>query len=108
MDIWEVVYTKEAQEDLSKFDRTTQLKVLKAITKVRQNPLASTEGGYGKPLGNSKIALLTGLMKIKIKNPSIRIVYQLVREKEVMKIIIIAARSDDFVYRETAKRIKKK
>lgn len=108
MDSWEVVYKKEAQDDLNAFDRTTQLKVLKAIAKVKQNPLASTEGGYGKPLGNSKIAHLTGLMKIKIKNPGRRIVYQLVREKEVMKILVIAARSDGFVYKETAKRIKKK
>lgn len=107
MDNWEIEYRPEARADLNALDNTTQIRVLKAIEKVCQNPLSTTEGGNGKPLGNSKIANLTGLMKIKIKNPGIRVVYQIVREDGVMKIIVIAARNDEFVYREAAKRMSK-
>jgi mRNA interferase RelE/StbE len=77
---------------------------LKAIEKVSHNPLPSTEGGYGKPLGNKNIANLTGLLKIKIKNPGIRVVYRLVRENKTMKIVVIAIRDDNYVYREAQKR----
>ncbi|AVX21312.1 hypothetical protein SAMN02745885_00556 [Carboxydocella sporoproducens DSM 16521] len=37
----------------------------------------------------------------------LRVVYKLVREKEVMKIIIISARADDEVYLLAQKRIDK-
>ena len=64
------------------------------------NPLPVEEGGYGKPLGNKDGADLTGLMKVKLKASGHRIVYQVVREKSVMKIIIIGVREDSKVYKE--------
>lgn len=106
MSTWEVVYTNEAAEDLRELDGSSRVRVLKAIEKVKQNPVPYTEGGYGKPLGNKGVADLTGLLKIKIKSPGIRFVYRLINKDGVMKIIIIAARSDDYVYREAGKRNK--
>lgn len=101
---WQVEYLEEAVKDLERLDGSLRIRVLKAISKVSQNPLPYTEGGYGKPLGNKNIADLTGLFKIKIKNPGIRVVYKLVREKGLMKIVVVAARSDNFVYKEAQKR----
>jgi len=99
MSSWKVVYTEEAQDDLQSFDHSVQLIILKNIDKVVQNPLPNTEGGYGKPLGNSGNTHLSGLLKIKLRASGIRIVYQLVRTELSMKVIVIALRDDNQVYK---------
>ena len=104
---WEIVYIKEAQKDMKKLDPQSRKYVLKAIDKVSVNPLPNAEGGYGKPLGNHRTAKLSGYMKIKLKDLGLRVVYGLVRENNVMKIIIVSIRDDDEVYLEAASRIKK-
>lgn len=102
--MWQVVYLKEAVEDLKRLDHSQQLQVLKAIDKVSGNPLPQNEGGYGKPLGNRNSTKLAGYFKIKLKRPGLRVVYRLVREKDVMKVIVISARADDEVYLLAQKR----
>ncbi len=102
--IWDIEYLPEAGEDLRKLDGSVRPQVLKGIRKVAGNPLPSSEGGYGKPLGNKTGHDLTNLLKIKFLNIGIRVVYKLVRDKSVMKIIIISARSDNEVYDEAEKR----
>ena len=101
---WEVHYTDEAKADLHDLDGSQRKAVLKAITKVRQNPLPASEGGYGKPLGNRHGNDLTGLCKIKLVKEGIRVVYALIRTETAMKVIVIAARSDDKVYELAAQR----
>ncbi len=103
---WEVVYIKEAQKDMRKLDPQSRKFVLKAIQKVAANPLPGAEGGYGKPLGNHSATKLSGYMKIKLRDLGLRVVYGLVRENNVMKIIIVSVRDDDAVYLEAASRIK--
>ena len=95
---WEILYTDEAKEDLCELDGSQRKCVLKAIAKVSQNPLPASEGGYGKPLGNKRGNDLTGLCKIKLLKEGIRVVYALIRTETTMKIVVIAARSDDEVY----------
>lgn len=46
-------------------------------------------------------------MKIKFKKVGIRIVYKVEVVENIMKVIIISARSDDQVYEEAEKRRKK-
>jgi len=104
--IWKIYYTDEAKDDLRSLDGSQRKNVLKAITKVSQNPLPANEGGYGKPLGNKHGQDLTGLYKIKLKRDGIRIVYALIRTETSMKIIVIAARADDEVYELASKRTK--
>ncbi|OQB13886.1 MAG: mRNA interferase RelE [Firmicutes bacterium ADurb.Bin193] len=99
-------FTEEARQDMKKLDGSVKKQVVAAILKVSKNPLPKNEGGLGNPLGNKHDNNLTGLCKIKILNPSIRIVYQLVRVDKVMNIIVIAARSDDEVYKIAAERTK--
>ena len=101
---WEIHYSDEAKTDLRDLDGSQRKSVLKAIKKVSQNPLPVNEGGYGKPLGNKHGKDLTGLCKIKLVREGIRVVYALVRTGVVMKIIVIAARSDDEVYEIAAQR----
>ena len=101
---WEVHFTDDAIEDLRELDGSQRNAVLKAITKVSQNPLPASEGGYGKPLGNKHGNDLTGLCKIKLVKEGIRVVYALIRTETAMKIIVIAARADDEVYELAAQR----
>ena len=103
---WEIHYTDEARADLGNLDGSQRKNVIKAISKVSQNPLPVNEGGYGKPLGNKHGNDLTGLCKIKLAKDGIRVVYALIRTETAMKIVVIAARSDDEVYEIAAKRTK--
>lgn len=101
---WQIEFLKKAEKDMKKLDHSIQLQVLKGIRKVSQNPLPIEEGGYGKPLGNKSGINLTNLLKIKFKDLGIRVVYKVERVNEVMKIIVISARTDEQVYKEAAKR----
>ena len=78
--------------------------VLKAIDKTAERPLPPPDG-IGKPLGNHASSKLSGFYKIKFKNLGYRVVYDLVREGSVMKIIIISVRDDEAVYKEAEHRI---
>ena len=102
--MWELSFLPEAREDLRALDGSQRIRVVKAIAKVQSNPLPSSEGGYGKPLGNKRLSQLSGLMKVKLKSDGIRIVYKLERIEHAMRIVVIGVRTDDAVYREAQKR----
>ena len=104
---WIVKELPEVQEDLNKLDRSKRKQVLKALDRVRQNPLPQNEGGYGKPLGNKGNVNLTGCYKIKLRDAGIRIVYRLQRTEHGMEIVIIGMRESAEVYDLAAKRIEK-
>lgn len=102
---WTVKYLPEAEKDLEELDSSVRIIILKAITKVSQNPLPKTKGGYGNPLSNGNMAKLAGLMKIKLKRHGIRVVYKLVRKDNEMMIVIISARADFEVYKSAYARL---
>ncbi|MFA1014836.1 type II toxin-antitoxin system RelE family toxin [Dubosiella newyorkensis] len=104
---WNVKFLPEAQDDLFSLDKSQQKLVVKAIQKVKQNPLSSREGGYGKPLGNKRANKLSGFLKIKLRSAGIRVVYQPIKTESEMLIIIIGVREDNEVYEVAGKRIKK-
>lgn len=95
---WEVKYLPEVLDDLRALDGSQRIQVKKAINKVQTNPLPNSEGGYGKPLGNKGGTNLSGFLKIKLRGAGLRVVYQLVRKKDHMIIVVIGAREDDEVY----------
>ena len=106
MSAWQIEYIKAAERDLLALDRSQQLQVLKAIEKVSANPLPINEGGLGKPLGSHSGNNLTGYLKIKLLKLGLRVVYQVVREGSVMKIIVISVRDDETVYKLARDRTK--
>lgn len=106
--MWKVSYFEEALEDLKKMDNSQRKQVFKAIDKVKTNPLPQNEGGYGKPLGNKRGNNLTNPYKIKLKKSGIRVVYQIIRVKDTMEIIIVSMREDEKVYEDAQKRINNK
>lgn len=101
---WEVEYLPEAESDLKSLDGSQRILVLKAIKKVKQNPLPVYEGGYGKPLGNKNGNDLTGFLKVKLKSAGLRVVYKVVKQNDKMLIIVIGARADEEVYGIAQKR----
>lgn len=103
---WEIEFLPEADRDMDELDGSVKAQVFKGIRKVSQNPLPQQEGGYGKPLGSKSGTNLTNLLKIKFKDIGIRVVYKVIREDTVMKIIVVSARTDEKVYREAARRRK--
>ncbi len=104
---WSVEYTREALEDLRALDGNQRKQILKAIKKVSINPLPKTEGGYGNPLGNHIASKLSGYLKIKLLKIGLRVVYGIVRNDNVMRVIIISVRDDGAVYRMAQIRIEK-
>lgn len=102
---WDVRFLKEATEDFNRLDGSQQKIVTKALLRISQNSLPANEGGYGKPLGNYTANKLSGLLKIKLKAHGLRIVYQLVRVKWQIVVIVIGIRADGQVYSEAQTRI---
>ncbi len=105
--IWSIEFLEEAKRDLKKLDHSVQVQVLKGIRKVSKNPLPVQEGGYGKPLGNKTGVNLTNLLKIKFRDLGIRVVYKTIQVDNVMKVIVVSARTDEQVYKEAGKRREK-
>ena len=60
-----------------------------------------------KPLGNKSGRNLSGMLKIKLRDAGIRIVYRLIKTDTRMIIVVIGARADDEVYDAALKRREK-
>ena len=101
---WKIEYIKEAQRDLKNLDPHNRKLILKAIQKTALRPLPPPDG-IGKPLGNHSATKLSGYYKIKLRDLGYRVVYGLVRENNVMKVIVISIRDDELVYKEAERRI---
>ena len=104
---WTLKFLPEAQKDFEQLAGNQKLLVAKALDKVVQNPVSIYEGGYGKPLGSKSGTDLSGLLKIKLRDAGLRIVYKLVRTETSMLVIVIGARADDAVYKIAEKRAHK-
>lgn len=102
---WNIEYIKEAQRDLKQLDPYNRKIILKAIEKTAERPLPPPEG-IGKPLGNHASSKLSGYYKIKLRDLGYRVVYQLITDGEIMRIIVISIRDDEAVYREAERRIR--
>lgn len=103
---WKIRITDEARQDYRKIDGSIHKQILAGIIKVSAAPLPSPDG-YGKPLGNVHGNNLTGFFKIKYKKIGVRVVYTLVPDEQVMNIVVISERDDDYCYSMAAKIYKK-
>ena len=102
---WNIVLKPEAQEDFDALDGSQKDFVVKGLNKAKRNPLPKQEGGFGETLGNKNGLDLTGCLKIKLKKPGIRIIYQLEKTAENMNVIVIGMRAESAVYKEAARRL---
>ena len=94
----ELGLTEEDAKDMRRLGKAEQKQVLKGIAKVSENPLPSSQGGYGKPLRNANRAHLAGLCKIKFRDLGIRVVYKPVLKEGTMVIIVVGVRTDGEAY----------
>lgn len=101
---WKIEYIKEAQRDLKNLDPYNRRLILKAIQKTALRPMPSPDG-IGKPLGNHSANKLSGYYKIKLRNLGFRVVYGLIKEENIMRVIVISIRNDELVYKEAERRI---
>jgi mRNA interferase RelE/StbE len=102
--MWQVEFIPSAKEDLQKLDGSVRHQVEIGIYKVSQNPVPKKDGGYGEPLGHIRNNNLTGLYKIKFKRIGIRVIYKLIKIDDIMKIVVVLARADNYCYNEANKR----
>lgn len=101
---WKIEYSKKAIRDLERLDNTQKKIVISTVLKTSLNPLPFYEGGYGKPLGNKNGYNLTGYYKIKIKKAGLRVIYRLIRENNVFRIVVVGLRDEMDAYKEAHKR----
>ena len=98
---WTLSFHPKVTDDIFLLDKVISHQVRKLIGRAKKNSSPITEGGYGKPLSGK----LSGCLKIKLKKVGIRVGYKIERTEKEMKVIIIGARSDAEVYKETAIRL---
>jgi len=99
---YRIRFIPSAQKDFDKLDGRRKILVAKQLVKLENNPFT------GKELGNKAGIDLTGYHKLYVDKRKIRIVYKIIEEKIIVKIIAIGERDELTVYREAAKRIKNK
>lgn len=103
--MWDYQLIKDAEQDFKKLDGSQKKIVVKMLEKLIENPLPRNRGGYGTPLGSDvTTGNLTGLLKLKARGFGIRIVYELIEEKNRSEVIVIGMREDKEVYKLATKR----
>ncbi|PLS31907.1 toxin RelE [Bifidobacterium margollesii] len=103
---WKLTFTKAAKKDIEHLREPAKSHVHAMLTKVAENPLPFTEGGYGKPLGHKRDGNLTGYLKVKLRGDGLRAVYRLERTEHAMLVVVVSVRDDNAVYKEAVRRIK--
>ena len=86
------------KEDMKKLNRSIQIQVLKKLKQLALSP------ELDKPLGNKNGLNLTGLRKVYVAKKQVRIVYEIIDDLLVVKVIAIGKREEMQVYKEAEKR----
>ncbi len=96
--MYEIKYHPLIEEDLKQLNNSIRIEVFKKLEKVKNSP------ELGKPLGNKNGLNLTGLKKVYVAKKQVRIVYEIIDNILVVKVVSIGKREDMEVYKEAAKR----
>lgn len=88
----------EAEKELGKLNRSTQILFTKALKKIVKGP------ELGQDLGHKNGLDLTGLKKIYFDNKRYRIVYEVVEEEILIYIVAVGKRDKMEVYEKAGKR----
>ena len=98
---YNVVFTKDAENDLESLDKSIRTQVIKKAIALQENPF------LGDALGNKLGLDLTGFYKLYVAKKAYRIVYRLIGEQiEVVEIVGIGKRDKEEIYRLVVKRLK--
>jgi mRNA interferase RelE/StbE len=99
MKLYKISFHPEAQKELLSLDGSIRIIVLKQIKKLEQFPQ------LGELLGNKHGYDLTGYRKLYANKKNIRIVYSIIEEQILVKIISIGKREDFQVYKDANSRL---
>ena len=96
--MYEIKYHPLIESDLKQLNNSIRIEVFKKIKKIQKSP------ELGEPLGNKNGLNLTGLKKMYVAKKQIRIVYEIIDNIVVVKVLAIGKREDMEVYKEADKR----
>jgi Cytotoxic translational repressor of toxin-antitoxin stability system len=99
MKIYRITFHPEAQKELYSLDGSIRIMILKQIKKLEQFPQ------LGEVLGNKHGYDLTGYRKLYANKKNIRIIYSIIENQILVKIIAIGKREDFQVYKDANDRI---
>ena len=97
----EIEYHEKLLKDFKKLKLSNDqlIKLRKKITDISRNPYPKSQGGLGEPLRSN----LKGLLKFRFDD-DYRVVYRIIKEDDVMKIIVVGLRTDSLVYNKAEER----
>lgn len=96
--MYEIKYHPLVEADLKQLNNSIRLEVFKKLKKIQQTP------EIGKPLGNKNNMNLTGLFKVYVAKKQVRIVYEIIENILIVKVIAIGKRESMEVYKQADER----
>jgi len=96
--MYEIKYHPLIEDDLKQLNNSVRIEVFKKLKKIQQSP------ELGQLLGNKNNMNLTGLRKVYVSKKQVRIVYEIIDNILVVKVIAIGKREDMEVYKQAGER----
>jgi mRNA interferase RelE/StbE len=96
--MYEIKYHPLVEADLKQLNNSIRLEVFKKLKKIQQTP------EIGKPLGKKNNMNLTGLFKVYVAKKQVQIVYEIIENILVVKVIAIGKRESMEVYKQADER----
>lgn len=96
--MYEIKYHPLVEQDLKRLNNSVRIEVFKKIKKIQTSP------ELGEALGNKNGMNLSGLRKMYVAKKQVRIVYEIIENMIIVKILAIGKREDMQVYKEVNKR----
>jgi len=97
--MYSIIQHPLVEKDLMELDHSLQILVFKKLKQIQQSPQ------IGLPLGNKNNMNLSGLKKVYVAKKKVRIVYEIIEDKLIIKTIAIGKRDDMEVYKKASQRI---
>jgi len=96
--MYEIQYHPLVENDLKQLNNSVRIEVFKKIKKIGQSPQ------LGELLGHKNGMNLTGLRKMYVAKKQIRIVYEIIDNIILVKVLAIGKREDMQVYKQAEQR----
>ena len=92
--MYKIKYHPLVEADLKKLNNSIRIEVFKKIKKIQDSP------EIGQILGNKNGMNLTGLRKVYVAKKQVRIVYEVIDNILVVKVIAVGKRENMEVYKQ--------
>ena len=96
--MYEIKYHPLIEDDLKQLNNSVRIEVFKKLKKIQSSP------ELGELLGNKNNMNLTGLRKMYVAKKQVRIIYEIVEDVVIVKVLAIGRREDMIVYKQAEQR----